>query len=293
MVGGLSATAASYQRGDRPRPKIAPIQKVKDNLYVIWNADPADPETFTGGTIGVLVTDQGVVLVDTKNPGYGQAILDEVKSITDKPVTMIINTHTHGDHTGSNEGFPATIDIVSHENTKTNMTRMDLFKGDKAKFLPKRTFTDRMSLLSGKDQIDLYYFGRGHTNGDAFVVFPALRAMHPGDMYTGKRMGIFDLNNGGSVVTYPDTLAKAVAGIPNVDIVLASHNNSLRTFDDVREYVGFARDFVATAQAGANAGKTVDEVAKAYKLPDRYKGYYMEPARTKANIQTVFTELKK
>jgi glyoxylase-like metal-dependent hydrolase (beta-lactamase superfamily II) len=291
MVGGLSIAAASYQ--SRPRPPIASIQKVQDNLYVILNSDPADPTTFTGGTTAVFVTAQGVVLVDTKNPGYGQAILDQVKSITDKPVTMIINTHTHADHTGSNPEFPATIDIVAHANTKANMMKMELFQGDKAKSLPKRTFTDRMSLLSGKDQIDLYYFGRGHTNGDAFVVFPALRAMHPGDMYSGKRMGIFDLKNGGSILNYPDTLAKAVATIKNVDIVLASHQNTVRTWDDMKEYVGFAREFVSMARAGANAGKSVDEVAKGFRPPEKYKDYYLDPARVKENVQTVYTELNK
>jgi hypothetical protein len=74
-------------------------------------------------------------------------------------VTTIINTHTHGDHTGSNEGFPATVDILAHENTKANMVKMDAFKGDKAQFLPKRTYKDKMSVGGGKDRVDLYYFG--------------------------------------------------------------------------------------------------------------------------------------
>ncbi|PYS37964.1 MAG: hypothetical protein DMG14_19435, partial [Acidobacteria bacterium] len=153
------------------------IQKVKDNLYMI---------TGNGGNTGVFVTDAGVVVVDTKNPGNGPGILDKIKSVTPKPVTTIINTHTHGDHVGSNEAFPTSVEIVAHENTKANMEKMDNFKGDKAKFLPKKTYKDKMTLGKGKDEIELYYFGRAHTNGDTWVVFPAIRAMHSGDAFAGK-----------------------------------------------------------------------------------------------------------
>ena len=65
--------------------------------------------------------------------------MDQARSVTDKPVTTIINTHTHGDHTGSNEFFPASVEVVAHENTKTNMVKMKQFEGEKAQFLPDRT----------------------------------------------------------------------------------------------------------------------------------------------------------
>src|SRR5436309_3692547 len=177
-IGALSAAIAAMQAPGGQRgpqgPNVAQIEKVKDNLYMI---------TGGGGNTAAFITDSGVVVVDTKNPGNGQAILDKIKSVTTKPVTMIINTHTHGDHTGSNEFFPATVDIVAHENTKANMEKMDAFKGEKAKFLPKKTYRDKMTLGKGKDQIDLFYFGRAHTSGDTWVVFPSLRAMHAGDAF--------------------------------------------------------------------------------------------------------------
>ena len=77
----------------------------------------------------------------------------------------MINTHTYDDHVGSNEFFPDTVNIVAHANTKTNMERMDNFQGENAKYLPKQTYTDRLTLGSDSDRIDLYYFGAGHTNG--------------------------------------------------------------------------------------------------------------------------------
>src|SRR5436309_11462046 len=188
--GTLAVAVAGFQgRGGQEGPKVARIEKVKDNLYYIF-------EPASGGNTAAFVTDSGVVLVDAKNPGWGQEILRQLHTVTDKPVTTIINTHTHFDHTGSNTEFPASVEFVAHENTRANMakptcqpvTNCDAFKGQNAKYLPKRTYKDRLSLFSGKDQIELYYFGRGHTSGDTFVVFPAARAMHTGDMYPRSQM---------------------------------------------------------------------------------------------------------
>jgi cyclase len=119
-----------------------------------------------------------VTIVDAKLPGWGQVIVDRVKTVTNKPITRIINTHTHGDHTGSNEFFGASIESIVQENTKANMAKMDEFK----------------------DEIDLYYFGRAHTNGDTFVVFPALRTLHAGDTFAWKALPYVDAANGGSVI---------------------------------------------------------------------------------------------
>ena len=116
------------------------------------------------------------MLVDTKLANWGQAIMDKVKTVTDKPVTHIINTHTHGDHVGSNEFFPASVEIVAHANVSTSMAKMPAFAdGTKKHAFPDRTYTDQMTVLGGNDAIDLYYFGPAHTNGDTFVVFRNLR----------------------------------------------------------------------------------------------------------------------
>src|SRR5580700_10990095 len=141
----LTTTISALQQ--RERAKIGLIAKVKDNLYVIKNSDPTDRSTFTGGNVAVFVTESGVVLVDTKLAGYGQDILQQVRTVTAKPVTMIINTHTHNDHTGSNTEFAPNVEYVAHENTKANLSRetcapvtnCQSFKGENAKFLPKRT----------------------------------------------------------------------------------------------------------------------------------------------------------
>ena len=292
-TGVLSMAAVAYQQPPQGPTAGAlaatKLEKVKDNLYIITGSDPTNRDLFSGGNTGVFITDNGVVVVDTKLAGWGQVLLDKIHGVTNKPVTTIINTHTHGDHTGSNEAFGATVDIVAHENTKANMEKMDAFKGDKAKFLPKRTFKDKMSLGSGKDRIDLYYFGRGHTGGDAWVVYPALRVMQTGDMFAWKDAPTLDRNNGGSGLEYGQTIGKVLATVKDVDTLIVGHS-PLRTVPELREYQRFMTDFVAAVRNANKAGKTVDDAAASINLNAKYPGY--ENDRYKAAIQVIYDELK-
>jgi glyoxylase-like metal-dependent hydrolase (beta-lactamase superfamily II) len=221
----------------------------------------------------------------------GQGILDQVKTVTDKPVTHIINTHTHGDHVGSNDFFPASVEIVTHANTATNMAKMKNFAEASTKHgLPDRTFTDRHTLLSGNDAIDLYYFGPAHTNGDAFIVFRNLRVMHAGDAFSGPGTPIMDANNGGTGVGYPGTLAKAVAGIKGVTRVIPGHS-AVTNWQAFVDYSEFIRSFVSSAEASAKAGKTVEQALADFVPADKFKSYNM--GRAKANIELIYKETKR
>ena len=293
-VGALSAASAAYQaQPQQPAPRVVEVEKLKDNLYMLKGG---------GGNTAVFVGSTGVVVVDTKNPGWGQPILDKIKELTDKPITTIVNTHTHGDHVSGNVEFPATVDIVVQENTKANMEKMvappgmqagqNVFQANPGKGMPKRTFKDKLTIGKGADEVDLYYFGRGHTNGDAFVVFPALRFMHAGDIFSGKNLPLLDTNNGGSGVEIGNTLAKAHGGIKNVDSVITGHS-TVMTWADLAEYAQFNKDFVADVQAGLKAGKTPDDIAASWKVADKYKGYQIQDTRLKQNVAAVAAELKK
>jgi cyclase len=286
---GTDLHVSQGQAGAPQEPRAIDIVKLKDNLYVLTSSTPGNPATFSGGNVAVFITDDGVTLVDTKLAGWGQAVLDKVKSVTPKPVTRIINTHTHGDHTGNDGFFGTTVEIIAHENTKTNMEKMDAFKGDNAKFLPGKTYKDRLTLGSGKNRIELYYFGAGHTNGDTFVVFPDLRVLHTGDMFAWKDAPLCDRNNGGSCVAFPQTLSKVIANITDVDTIIPGHS-PMQTPKDLQEYQQFLADLLSQTQAAMSAGKTVDEAAAAFKV-DKYPGYKTE--RVKAAIQAIYDEMKK
>jgi len=289
IFGGTLAVSACRGGLSKATMDAARIEQVRDNLYMITGSDPYTFSTFSGGNVGVFVTDTGVVIVDTKVAGSGQLILDRIKTVTDKPVTTIINTHTHDDHTGSNSMFPASVEIVAHENTKANMEKIGLFKGDGAKYLPKRTYKDTMTIGSGKDRIDLYYFGRAHTSGDTWVVFPAVRVMHTGDMFAWKDAPFLDLENGGSGVEYAKTIGRALETVKDVDTLIVGHS-PLRTVPELREYQQFMIDFVAAVQAVKAAGKSAKDAARDLDLGGKYQGYKKEFYGDA--VQAIYNELK-
>jgi len=298
-VGALSMVVSGQAPAAPSKEAMATarIEKVKDNLYVITGSDASAEKAalMTGGNTAVFITDAGVTLVDTKLPGFGPTILARIKTVTDKPVTRIINTHTHADHTGGNGFFGASVETIVHENARTSMMKMRLFSGADAQFLPKRTYKDKLTVGSGKDQIDLYHFGRGHTDGDTFVVFTALRTMHAGDMFPVKALPVVDTTNGGSVVEHPDSLAKAAA-VPNVDTIIGGHL-PVGTMNDLKEYVSFLKDFVNFARSSMKAGKTVEQAAKEYAIDPKYKGYAMSNnnprlVTAQKHLQIAYDELK-
>ena len=294
-VGGVSLTVAALQRplAGQETPRVVETEQLKDNLYVL---------TGGGGNSSAFVTDNGVVLVDTKNPGWGQPLLDAIGTLTDKPVTMIINTHTHGDHVSGNVEFPENVEIVVHENTQANMQEMrpnsssapratpppNIFRDNDGKGLPTQTFTDRMTIGSGSGRIDLYYFGRAHTNGDAMVFFPAHRVLHIADVFPGNDMPIMDANNGGTGIGYADTLDRASSFVDdNVDTLINGHGPGTSTPADLKDFMQFVRDYVKDVQDAKSSGRTVEDLASSWTPPD---GYTARPARVRSNAQLIFDE---
>jgi glyoxylase-like metal-dependent hydrolase (beta-lactamase superfamily II) len=307
-MGACSMAVAAYQQQQTPPPagaagaqqpaaRVVQVDKLKENLFMLRGG---------GGNTAVFVISNGVVVVDTKNPGWGQPILDKIKELTDKPVTTIINTHTHGDHVSGNVEFPASVDVVVHENTKASMEKMasppgmgpaqppaqTIFQQNNGRGLAKRTFKDRMTIGKGPDQVDLFFFGPGHTNGDAFVVFPALRTMHAGDIFSGKNLPLLDTNNGGSAAAIGETLGKAHSTIKNVEAIITGHS-TVMTWADLAEYAQFNRDFFAAVAEGKKAGKSAEEIAAGWTIPAKYTGYAApQAARLRQNVETALKEIK-
>ncbi len=295
-AGALSmAVAAFEQPPGQTAPMVVEVDKLKENLYVMKGG---------GGNSAVFITADGVTVVDTKLPGWGRPLLDKIKTVTDKPVTRIINTHTHFDHVSGNVEFPATVDVIAHENTKTYMDQANpvygvqtgpqpnLFKQNGGKGMPTRAFKDKMTVGQGADRIDLYYFGPAHTGGDAYVVFPTLRVMHVGDTMPTRDMPIMDKNNGGSALKYSATLAKAAA-VGGVDTIINGHNPTTTTPADLKLYSEFIADFVKFAQDAKKGGKSVDDVANSWTVPAKYTGYATpNPARVRSDAQVAFDETR-
>jgi len=304
VFGALSLAVVA--QAPPPAASAIKVMKLADNLFVL-NALAGGG----GGNTSVFITATGVVVVDTKNPGWGQPLLEVIKTLTPKPVTLIVNTHTHGDHVSGNVAFPATVDVVTHENTRTNMMAMrpasfvalpasgpppNIFTQNNGVGMPKRTFKDSMTIGQGADRLELHYFGRAHTDGDAMVFFPMARVLHMADVFPTKGLPGMDANNGGTGVGYADTLTKAAdfADRNKVETIVNGHHETTTTPVELREYISYVRDFVGYVQAAKKAGKSLDEVAKGWTTPTKYAGYEAMPIplRVRADAELIYKETK-
>ena len=202
----ISLTSAQQRPTMTPeqlqRVQIRPVPG-KDGLYVI----PGFDGNMSGGSFAVLVTGEGVIIVDNKFSDSFSDIVRQVASVTSEPIRYVLNTHHHFDHAGSNADFIPTAQVIGHENARANMIR----NGETG--APPLTFSQRTSVYLGDAEVQAHHFGRGHTGGDAVIYFPAQRTVHTGDLFIwGDRLDgstlapFIDYSNGGSAADWTATL---------------------------------------------------------------------------------------
>ena len=277
---GAPPQGAAPQGGPQA-PAMLQVQKLKDNLFVISGG---------GGNTTVFVTrNNGVVVIDTKIAGNGPGLLDAIRTITPETRMTVINSHTHADHTGNNPSFPQTTRFVSHANTRANMQKMEQFQGANAAFVPTQVFQDRLTLFTGPDRIELYYLGPGGTNGDAWIVIPEHRVMIGADNFN-RGLTLIDAANGGSARGFEQTLTRVAAEIKDVDTVITGHGGVL-TWNDFLQFSALTKEFYAWARQQKAAGKTVEQAAMEYRIPERYAGFTApNPMFMQRILQVVYSE---
>jgi cyclase len=183
------------------------MEKVSDNLYVIIG---------DGGNVAVMPTSEGVLVVDDKFARDAPEIMAKVKSVSDKPVRYVLNTHQHGDHTGGNEAmFSAGAQAVIHKNARANMVE------GKMPGLPQITFADEAQVFIGGKEVQAHHIGRGHTNGDAVIYFPSERVLHTGDLFVNGGAPFIDYSAHGSIVEWDKTIENALKY--DFDTVIPGH----------------------------------------------------------------------
>ena len=231
-------------------PASLATQKIKDDLYVI-----ALSKGVGGGNIAVYLTDDGVILVDDMfDRDYG-AVMEQVRSLTGKPVKYVLNTHQHEDHAGGNARMlGASAEVIAHRNVRNNMVRLN------QPGLPRVTFADEMDVnLAGKEVIARHY-GRGHTGGDAVIYFPARKVIHTGDLFlTNPPQPFIDYANGGSALEWTSTLDEVLK--LDFDTVIPGHG----PVSDRAGLMKFRSNFeIMRNRIGGmvRGGRSKDEVAK-------------------------------
>lgn len=181
-------------------PAKLDLVKVRDDLFVIYN-------DFVPGNTTALVTSEGVILVDDKFEIDHANVLAQLKKVTDQPVRYVVNTHYHGDHSGGNARLQALgAQVIASERARRKMVE------NKQPGLPAVTFDESAQLHLGGKRVELYYFGRGHTDGDIVAYFPEQRALATGDLFTvgDATPQLIDYAGGGSARDWPETLDRAL-----------------------------------------------------------------------------------
>lgn len=172
------------------------LVKIKDDLYVIHN-------DFVPGNSTALITSEGVVLVDDKFEVDHASVMAELKKVTAQPVRYVVNTHHHADHSGGNAKLQQlNAQVVASEEARENMV------DGKQPGLPTVTFQHHAHIYLGGKNVELYHFGRSHTNGDVVAYFPAQRTLAAGDMFTfgDATPQLIDYSGGGSAKEWTGTL---------------------------------------------------------------------------------------
>ena len=227
------------------RPPLT-MEKVSANLYV---------SIGNGGNVAVMPTNEGVLVVDDKFAQDAPEIMAKIKSVSDKPVRYVLNTHQHGDHTGGNDAMLALgAQILIHKNARDNML------AGKQPGLPQITYADEAQVFLDGKEVQAHHVGRGHTNGDAVIYFPSERVLHTGDLFVNGTAPFIDYSAHGSLVEWDKTLEKALAY--DVDTVIPGHGPVAKKTDLAkwRQTLATLRVRAMTACAGgaADALKRLD-----------------------------------
>ena len=246
--------------------KIIPT-KITDNIYMLEGQ---------GGNIGLFIGKDGVFMIDDQFAPLTPKILSAIKKITDKPVSYLVNTHWHGDHTGGNANMQKEgAVIVSHENVRKRMSVDQIVRGRKKAASPKEalpviTFTkDMMFFLNGED-ILVSHIHNAHTDGDALVYFTNSNVLHVGDAYFQKGFPYIDVDSGGSIDGYIKGIEKMIALSDDKTVIIPGHGN-LSSKKELGVYLNMLKMLRKTIAKKIKDGKTLEEVKKDTQITKPYK----------------------
>jgi cyclase len=236
---------------NQTQPPQLKVNKVHDDLYEIEG---------DGGNVAVLVTNEGVILVDDKFERDHDAIVAGIKSVTAQPVKYVFSTHYHEDHSGGNAKFLPTSEIISTRNSRTNILEHKQSNGSKDTVPARVVFTDETSVFLGGKEVRAHYYGRGHTNGDAVIYFPELKTVHTGDLMAGDSP-LIDYAGGGSLAEWPKTLDAVLASRWDFDTVIPGHG-PVTTKAGLLTYRNNVDKLKTRVTGLVRGGKSQEEVAK-------------------------------
>jgi glyoxylase-like metal-dependent hydrolase (beta-lactamase superfamily II) len=229
--------------------------------------------TEKGGTIAYLLTKDGMIVVDSEFPEQSQHLITALKKESDKPFSLLINTHHHMDHTAGNISFKGMVkDVAAHANSLANQKKVAVDrKNEDAQLYPNITYTDRWDYAIGPEKIRTYYFGPAHTNGDSMIHFQHANIVHMGDLMFNRRWAFIDRTAGASVRSWVVVLDKAISTFNNDTLFVFGHafdpEKITGNKDDLRAMQDYLSKMLVFVDAQIKAGKSKEDVLKEKSIP--------------------------
>ncbi len=261
--------------------------KVGGNVYMLEGA---------GGNIGVSAGADGILIVDDQFAPLADKIRTALKEINPGQLRFVLNTHYHGDHTGSNAAFGKEATIIAHDNVRARLAVEQTLMGTKVPAAPKEalpviTYAQSVSIHFNGEEIRVIHFPNGHTDGDSVMFFHTSNVVHMGDHFFANRFPFVDLEHGGSVEGLTKNIGDIAARLPADSRIIPGHG-PISTLDDLKRYHRMLIETTAIVRKETAAGKTLAQL-KAAGLPDEWKTWGTGFIKTDRWIETIFNSLSK
>ncbi|WP_411894299.1 MBL fold metallo-hydrolase [Winogradskyella sp. A2] len=250
---------ANAQRFDKVEIKAA---QLTEKVYMLQGA---------GGNIGLSVGDQEIFIIDDQFAPLSQKILDAIKKISNKPLTFLVNTHFHGDHTGGNENMAkAGATIIAHENVKKRLKgiqRDGTFKSKET--IPVITFNDKLNITINDEDVAVFHVSNAHTDGDSILYFTESNVLHTGDTYFNGRYPYIDLNSGGSINGYIEAVKRAMILI-NEDTKIIPGHGQVSNLTEYKSFLNMLETLRGNIQNAIDSGKSEEDIQSDSSLTKDY-----------------------
>jgi cyclase len=230
------------------------ISKAAGNVYFLDCVNG-----FGGGNVAASIGDDGVLLVDDMFASTSSRLASSLKTISDKPVRVILNTHYHSDHIEGNKNFRGSSLIFGHENLSKRIIKTNSKTRPTLALLPMITFTDSLILNFNGEKIRMLHFSNSHTDGDAIVYFTKSKVLHLGDLFFFEMFPAVYAEDGGNIRQMVLSLEKILSEMPSDALVVPGHGN-LATMQDLKNYVVMLNETIQIVGTKIEGGKTLDQL---------------------------------
>lgn len=258
--------------------------KVSDHIYMLEGS---------GGNIGVCIGEDGPILIDDQYAPLSDKIKAAVTELTDLPVSFVINTHFHHDHSGGNEVFGENATIIAHENARQRILEYEEGQvtegnqpGVKPDALPNLTFNDELTLYHNNIEIHLIYTTHAHTDGDVAVYFKDENVIHMGDLYVQYGWPFVDMMKGGNVLGMVESLDHILT-IIDADTKIIPGHGTVATRNEMIAFNDMIRTVIFRVQSAMQKGMNIQEIIELNPIA----GYETVEGDTETFIERVYMSL--